>query len=58
MRRVEELTDPRAPLRGDIDAAVRDLAQATRALREWSELIEERPNALLFGRGDEPGRDR
>ena len=58
MRRVEELTDPRAPLRGDIDAAVRDLAQATRALREWSELIEERPNALLFGRGDERGRDR
>jgi paraquat-inducible protein B len=58
MRRVDELTDPRAPLRGDIDAAVRDLAQAARALREWSELIEERPNALLFGRGDEPGRDR
>jgi paraquat-inducible protein B len=51
MRRVDELTDPRAPLRGDIDAAVRDLAQAARALREWSELIEDRPNALVFGRG-------
>lgn len=49
MRRVDELTDPRAPLRGDIDAAVRDLSQAARSLREWSELIEDRPNALLFG---------
>lgn len=58
MRRVDELTDPRAPLRGDIDAAVRDLSQAARALREWSELIEERPNALVFGRGNERRGDR
>jgi paraquat-inducible protein B len=58
MRRVDELTDPRAPLRGDIDAAVRDLSQAARALREWSELIEDRPNALVFGRGAERQGDR
>jgi paraquat-inducible protein B len=50
MARVEELTDPRAPLRGDLDAAVRDLSQAARGLREWSELLEEKPNAVIFGR--------
>lgn len=50
MQRVNELTDPRAPLRGDLDAAVRDLSQSARALREWSELLEERPNAVIFGR--------
>jgi paraquat-inducible protein B len=50
MQRVNELTDPRAPLRGDLDGAVRDLSQSARALREWSELLEERPNAVIFGR--------
>jgi paraquat-inducible protein B len=50
MVRVDELTDPRAPLRGDLDAAVRDLAQAARGLREWSELLDEKPNAVIFGR--------
>jgi paraquat-inducible protein B len=50
MARVDELTDPRAPLRGDLDAAVRDLSQAARGLREWSELLEEKPNAVIFGR--------
>ena len=47
---VNELTDPRAPLRGDLDAAIRDLAQAARGLREWSELLDEKPNAVIFGR--------
>jgi paraquat-inducible protein B len=51
MARIGELTDPRAPLRGDLDAAVRDLAQAARGLREWSELLDEKPNAVIFGRG-------
>jgi paraquat-inducible protein B len=50
MARVNELTDPRAPLRGDLDAAIRDLAQAARGLREWSELLDEKPNAVIFGR--------
>jgi len=49
MARVAELTAPGAPLRGDLDAAVRDLAQAARGLREWSEVLEERPNAIIFG---------
>jgi paraquat-inducible protein B len=50
MRRVNELTEPGAPLRGDLDAAVRDLSQAARGLREFSELVEEQPNAVIFGR--------
>ena len=29
---------------------MRDLSQAARGLREWSELLEEKPNAVIFGR--------
>ena len=49
MNRVAELTAPGAPLRGDLDAAIRDLSQAARGLRDWSELLEEKPNAIIFG---------
>ena len=49
MDRVSEITAPGAPLRGDLDAAVRDLSQAARGLRDWSELLEEKPNAIIFG---------
>jgi paraquat-inducible protein B len=49
MNRVAEMTAPNAPLRGDLDAAVRDLSQAARGLRDWSELLEEKPNAVIFG---------
>ncbi|CAN5849814.1 MlaD family protein [soil metagenome] len=49
MNRVAEMTAPNAPLRGDLDAAVRDLSQAARGLRDWSELLEEKPNAIIFG---------
>lgn len=49
MDRVAELTAPGAPLRGDLDTAVRDLSQAARSLRDWAELLEEKPNAVIFG---------
>lgn len=49
MGRVQELTAPGAPVRADLDAAVRDLSLAARGLREWSELLQERPNAVIFG---------
>jgi paraquat-inducible protein B len=49
MHRVSELTAPDAPLRGDLDTAVRDLSQAARSLRDWAELLEEKPNAVIFG---------
>jgi paraquat-inducible protein B len=50
MARVAELTAPDAPLRSDLDGAVADLAQAARGLRDWSELLQEQPNAIVFGR--------
>lgn len=49
MTRVAEMTAPDASLRGDLDAAMRDLSQAARGLRDWSELLEEKPNAVIFG---------
>lgn len=49
MDRVAELTAPGAPLRDDLDIAVRDLSQAARSLRDWAELLEEKPNAVIFG---------
>jgi paraquat-inducible protein B len=49
MNRVAEMTSPSASLRGDLDAAMRDLSQAARSLRDWSELLEEKPNAIIFG---------
>ncbi len=49
MGRISELTAPTAPLRADLDSALRDLSQAARGLRDWSELLEEKPNALIFG---------
>ena len=49
MVRVAEMTAPNAALRSDLDAALRDLSQAARGLRDWSELLEEKPNAIIFG---------
>ena len=49
MNRVAEMTAPNASLRADLDAAGRDLSQAARGLRDWSELLEEKPNAIIFG---------
>ena len=49
MNRVAEMTAPDASLRADLDAAMRDLSQAARGLRDWSELLEEKPNAVIFG---------
>ena len=49
MVRVAEMTAPNASLRSDLDAALRDLSQAARGLRDWSELLEEKPNAIIFG---------
>jgi len=49
MNRVAEMTAPNASLRADLDASVRDLSQAARGLRDWSELLEEKPNAVIFG---------
>ena len=49
LSRIAEMTAPGASLRGDLDTSVRDLSQAARSLRDWSELLEEKPNAIIFG---------
>ncbi|MEZ2299345.1 MlaD family protein [Variovorax sp. RCC_210] len=49
MDRVADLAAPGAPLRADLEGAVKDLSQAARGLRSWSELLEEKPNAIIFG---------
>ncbi|RYX93435.1 MAG: MCE family protein [Comamonadaceae bacterium] len=49
MDRVADVAAPGAPLRSDLEAAVRDLSQAARGLRSLSELLEEKPNAIIFG---------
>ena len=47
--RLYEITAPGASLRGDLDSAMRDLSQAARGLRDWIELLEQQPNAVIFG---------
>ncbi|QJE01732.1 MCE family protein [Massilia forsythiae] len=49
MERVADLAAPGAPMRSDLEGTVRDLSQAARGLRSLSELLEEKPNALIFG---------
>ena len=49
MARVADIAAPGAPLRSDLEVAVRDLSQAARGLRSLSELLEEKPNAIIFG---------
>lgn len=49
MERLADVASPGAPLRGDLEAAIKDLSQAARSLRSLSEQLEERPNAIFFG---------
>jgi len=49
MDRLADISAPDAPLRADLETAVRDLSQAARGLRSFSELLEEKPNAIIFG---------
>jgi paraquat-inducible protein B len=51
MDRFADIAAPEAPLRTDLASTVADLSQAARSLRSLSELLEERPNAIVFGRG-------
>jgi len=49
MERLAEVTAPDASLRTDLEAAVADLSRAARSLRSFGEILEEKPNAILFG---------
>lgn len=54
MGQVAELSAPGAPVRADLEGAMRDLALSARNLRALSERLERQPNALLFGGDREP----
>jgi len=51
MDRLADITAPDASLRTELEATVADLSQAARSFRSVSELLEERPNAIVFGKG-------
>lgn len=44
-----ELTAPGAPLRADLEQALRDLAASAESLRSFADTVERNPNALVFG---------
>ena len=50
MQSFAELSAPGSPPREDLESTLRDLSQTARSLRQVSELLENQPNALIFGR--------
>ena len=54
MANLAELSAPGAPLRADMELAMRDISQAARSLRAFSDQLEQQPNALLFGKRENP----
>jgi paraquat-inducible protein B len=49
LQQVNEMTAVGSAPREDLDASLRDLSQAARGLREYVELLEDQPNAVIFG---------
>jgi paraquat-inducible protein B len=47
---LHDITAARSPMRGDLEAAIRDLAASAASLRNFSRDVERHPNALLLGR--------
>lgn len=47
---LNDMTGPRAPLRGDVEAAIRDLAASASSLREFTRDLRRDPAATLTGR--------
>lgn len=50
MQQVAQLAAADGPVRADFDSAVRDLSQAARSLKDLSETLDDRPEALIFGK--------
>jgi paraquat-inducible protein B len=50
MDRMADIAAPEAPLRTDLEATVADLSRAARSFRSLSELLEDKPNAIVFGK--------
>jgi paraquat-inducible protein B len=49
LTRINDMTAAGSPTREDLDAALRDLGQAARGMRAYVELLEDQPNAVIFG---------
>ncbi|ACC72648.1 MlaD family protein [Paraburkholderia phymatum] len=47
---LNDLADPHAQFRGDLEATARDLAVSASRLRSFAETVERHPNALVIGR--------
>jgi paraquat-inducible protein B len=54
MAQVAELSAPGAPLRADLETAMRDISHAARSMRAFSDELEREPSTLIFGKGREP----
>lgn len=54
MSNLADLSAPGAPLRADLELAMRDLSQAARSMRSFSDQLERQPNNLLFGKRESP----
>jgi paraquat-inducible protein B len=54
MANIADLSAPGAPLRSDLELAMRDLSQAARSLRGFADQLERQPNSLVFGKKDQP----
>lgn len=50
LHEVQAVAAAGGPVRADLESSLRDLSAAARSLRDWSELVSERPNAVIFGR--------
>lgn len=50
LQEVRAVTAASGTVRADLESSLRDLSAAARSLRDWSELVSERPNAVIFGR--------
>jgi paraquat-inducible protein B len=50
MDRLADIAAPDAALRTDLESTATDLSQAARSLRSFGELLEQNPNAIVFGR--------
>jgi len=51
---VREATAPESPLRRQTETALQEVSRAAAALRELATLLEQHPNAILWGRPRNP----
>jgi paraquat-inducible protein B len=50
MENLDDMTAPRSPMRGDLEAALRDLAASASSLRNFTHDLNRNPGATLLGR--------